>query len=65
MRLAVYLHTPGNSQPPWELVKYRMRMMYQITPKEFHENKGRYLVEMMQDMKCRAMESKVQTMRQK
>lgn len=64
MRLAKFLWV-GQGQAPWELLRYRLREMYHCTPSQLEKETGQYLFEMLRDLKCRSMISRVERQRQK
>ena len=57
MRLASFLWT-GVGQPPPELLRYRLRMMYGCTPSQLARERGKYLFEMLRDLRCQEMEAR-------
>jgi hypothetical protein len=48
-----------------ELVRYRLRQMYNIPPSVLAEQKGEHLFEMLRDLKCIEWEHKTAQMRKK
>jgi hypothetical protein len=47
----MYLKTNTGGPPP-EYIRWKLRMMYQCTPSEFEQQRGKYLFEMLRDLRC-------------
>jgi len=50
-------------EPPPELLRYRLRQMYQCTPSELAQQTGEHLWEMYHDLMCASVEAQVQRQR--
>jgi len=46
----MYLTDPAHSEPPPELLRYQLRMLYHCTPMELRAHKGQDLLEMLRDL---------------
>jgi len=58
MRLAEALWT-RTGPPPSEFLRYRLRTMYHLTPRQLQEEaRGHDLMEMLRDLRCASMESR-------
>ena len=61
----MYLTDPANSEPPPELIRYELRMMYHCTPLELKAHKGQDLLEMFRDLTVQGAIEKHKQFRQR